>query len=188
MTTHGTVSQTDQTHLALLRSNIEAFMARVGSDAGYTKKGGVLLDVAPQDHRGARPFFGENIRIETLDIDPNSQADHIADLCSCAPAVGFDRFDYVVCTEVLEHTRQPFHAVENIRLMLKKGGLAFISTPFNFRIHGPLPDCWRFTEHGLRELFKDFEILELRALETDDRFLMPIQYTLVAKKPAHVTT
>ncbi len=67
--------------------------------------------------------------------------------------------------------------------MLKPGGLAFITTPFNLRIHGPLPDCWRFTEHGLRELFKDFDILELSSLESEERFLMPIQYTLIAKKP-----
>jgi hypothetical protein len=63
------------------------------------------------------------------------------------------------------------------------GGLAFISTPSNFRIHGPLPDCWRFTEHGLRALFlNNFEILELNILETPDRPLTPLQYTLVVKK------
>ncbi len=61
--------------------------------------------------------------------------------------------------------------------------LVFVSTPFNFRIHGPLPDCWRFAEHGLKELFDAFEILELVALEDEERFLMPIQYTLIARKP-----
>ena len=63
------------------------------------------------------------------------------------------------------------------------GGLAFVTTPFNFRIHGPLPDCWRFTEHGLRALFREFDIVELTEEPTPDRPLMPIHYRLVARRP-----
>lgn len=175
-----TIAQIDIDHLAKLRVNIEGFMQDVG--VRFIRPGTRLLDVAPQDHKGAKPFLPEGIEYHTLDIDPKSGATYIADLCSCAPTVGYDSYDYVVCTEVLEHTRQPFDAVNNIHGMLKTGGLAFVSTPLNFRIHGPLPDCWRFTEHGLRELFKAFEIIELNSLESSDRFLMPIQYTLIARK------
>jgi hypothetical protein len=175
------VSQFDVAALRRIRDNVESFM--VHCNARYGRAGTVLLDIAPQEHRGAAPFFPD-VRIETLDIDPGSGATHIADLCSCAPVVGTERFEFIVCTEVLEHTRQPFAAVASMHAMLRKGGLCFCSTPFNFRIHGPLPDCWRFTEHGLRELFRDFEIVELNALETEDRFLMPVQYTLVARKPS----
>lgn len=175
------VSAEDNEHLMLLRANVESFMVRVSRQ--YTRGPALLLDVAPQDHKGARPFFGTEIQIETLDIDPASGATHIADLCRCSATIEADRYDFIVCTEVLEHTRQPFDAVSSIYQMLKHGGIAFITTPFNFRIHGPLPDCWRFTEHGLRELFKNFEIVELEALECETRFLMPIQYTLVARKP-----
>ena len=175
------VSSLDVEHLALLRGNVEAFMSRVSHQ--YHRGPGLLLDIAPQDHKGARPFFSPEIKIETLDIDPASGATFVADLCNCAGYVGVDRYDFIVCTEVLEHTRQPFDAVSNIYKMLKQGGLAFVTTPFNFRIHGPLPDCWRFTEHGLRELFKHFEIIELQGLECESRFLMPIHYTLVVRKP-----
>jgi hypothetical protein len=175
------VSSQDKEHLILLRENVESFMGRVSRQ--YAASPGLLLDVAPQDHRGARPFFGPQVQIETLDIDAASGATYIADLCNCVETVGVDRFDFVVCTEVLEHTRQPFHAVDSVYMMLKPGGLAFVTTPFNFRIHGPLPDCWRFTEHGLRELFKNFETISLQTLECETRFLMPIQYTLIARKP-----
>jgi len=175
------VAEQDIEGLRLLRENVLAFMRRAG--AHHASRPGLLLDVAPQDHQGARPFFSADITVETLDIDAESGASHIADLCHCADQVGRARFDYIVCTEVLEHTRQPFDAVGNMYDMLKPGGLVFVSTPFNFRIHGPLPDCWRFTEHGLRELFKRFELIELVALESPDRFLMPIQYTLVARRP-----
>jgi SAM-dependent methyltransferase len=175
------VAYIDIDHLARLRANVEIFMKSVG--LRYGEPGMRLLDVAPQDHKGAKPFFPAGIIYETLDIDPKSGATFITDLCSCSETLGHDRYDFVVCTEVLEHTRQPFDAVNNIFNILKPGGLAFVSTPFNFRIHGPLPDCWRFTEYGLRELFKPFEIIELDGLESIDRFLMPIQYTLIARKP-----
>jgi SAM-dependent methyltransferase len=174
------ISQFDIDALNKIRSNVEAFMDYAART--YENCGGRLLDIAPQVHCGAAPFFRKSL-IETLDIDPASGAAYIADLCQCADTMPAAAFDFIVCTEVLEHTRQPFDAVNSIYAMLKRGGHVFVSTPYNFRIHGPLPDCWRFTEHGLRELFRNFEIIELKALETDDRWLMPIQYTLVARRP-----
>ena len=174
------VSEQDIEYLSLLRENVEKFMSDIAHK--YVKEGDLILDIAPQDHKGAKPFFNSKAKIETLDIDPNSKATYICDLCDCADKIGLSKYDHVVCTEVLEHTLQPFFAVNNIYKMLKKGGCAFVTTPFNFRIHGPLPDCWRFSEHGLRELFKDFSNLEIAALETNNRFLMPIQYTLIAQK------
>lgn len=177
------VAEIDRRHLALLRSNVTGFIARSG--ARLDRPGLMVLDIAPQDHDGARPHFPE-ATVETLDIDPDSGATHIADLCRRNDdRIAGARFDVIVCTEVLEHTLKPFRAVAEIHRLLKPGGLALVSVPFNFRIHGPLPDCWRFTEHGLRSLFDDeagFEILELDALEDDDRFLMPVHYTLVARK------
>lgn len=50
-------------------------------------------------------------------------------------------FDYILCTEVLEHTLNPFRAVYEMFRILKPKGLLFISVPFNFGIHRPLPDC-----------------------------------------------
>lgn len=174
------VSIMDEKHLKAIRDNVSRFISDCGK--AYDNKGILLLDVAPQDHEGAAPYFTQAI-IETLDIDPKSGATYVADLCAHNDKrIPNDRFDYVVCTEVLEHTLQPFDAVNEIERILKPGGLVFASSPFNFRIHGPLPDCWRFTEHGWRSLFKNFEIIELNVLEDNDRFLMPVHYTLIAKK------
>ncbi|WP_224784963.1 class I SAM-dependent methyltransferase [Marinihelvus fidelis] len=141
-----------------------------------------LLDIAPQDHEGAKQFF-HNAEVLTADIDPNSNADFIVDICSknCS-VIPNNHFDVVLCMEVLEHTLNPFAAVSEIRRMLKPGGTVFISTPFNFRIHGPLPDCWRFTVHGLQALLREFKSVEIEELEDKNRFLMPFHYTTVAVK------
>lgn len=178
------VSQTDIDYLKAIRQDVSVFIAKCGAD--YDKKGAHVLDIAPQDHEGAKPYFKLS-EVETMDIDPKSGATYIADLCKKnEDTILHNKFDYVICTEVLEHTLQPFDAVAEIKRILKPGGLVFVSTPYNFRIHGPLPDCWRFSEHGLRALFKDFEIIKLEALETEDRFLMPIHYKLIARKASRL--
>ncbi|MEX1052012.1 MAG: methyltransferase domain-containing protein [Patescibacteria group bacterium] len=180
MTTHGEVAEIDKQFLADLRKNVRQFTEAVGQQ--YDGQGVRVLDVAPQVHEGAAPYF-KSAQVDTLDLDPQSGATYIADLCRTnAELIKDASYDIVVCTEVLEHTLNPFAAVAEMQRILRVGGVAAVSTPFNFRIHGPLPDCWRFTEHGLRELFKDFELVSLEQLDDPDRFLMPVHYTLVAKK------
>lgn len=174
------VSEQDILHLALLRENVTNFIHM--SSKKYDDENVKILDIAPQDHNGAKEFFKRG-KVFTLDIDESSQADYIADLCkNNSKLIPSDFFDVVVCTEVLEHTLNPFDAVTEIYRILKPNGIVCISVPFNFRIHGPLPDCWRFTEHGLRVLLNSFTICELNALESQNRDLMPIHYTLIAKK------
>jgi len=172
-----TVSQMDVEHLHALRENVTALMRRAADR--FTP--GRLLDVAPQVHAGARPYFPAAL-IDTLDIDPASGCTYIGDLCERNDAIPDQAYDMVVCTEVLEHVLRPSDAVREIRRILRPGGFLVASAPFNFRIHGPLPDCWRFTEHGWRALLADFEILELEGLPTPGRELMPIHYTVIARR------
>lgn len=154
------------------------------SGAAWGEKAGLLLDIAPQDHEGARPYFSDAVTVETLDINPAAGATYCADLCRINENVPAGRFDIIVCTEVLEHVLNPFAAAAEIRRFLKPGGLLLASSPFNFRIHGPLPDCWRFTEHGWRALLGAFDDVEIVCLEDPERFLMPIHYTVRARRPA----
>ncbi|MGA8311708.1 MAG: glycosyltransferase [Terriglobales bacterium] len=181
MATRVEVSKMDEEHLRLIRASVSSFLADC---ARRFDSPGRLLDIAPQNHEGAAPYFRQ-AHISTLDLDPDSGATYIADLChsndSLLPAASFD---WVVCTEVLEHVLDPFAAVREVRRLLKPGGHAFITTPFNFRIHGPLPDCWRFTEHGLRALLKDFAIVSLDQIETGERALMPVHYRVIVRKDA----
>lgn len=170
----------DERHLAALRDNVTRFTERVARE--YMRPGDRVLDVAPQVHHGVSPFVKDGVIVETLDIDPNANTTYVGDICReniCLPA---SSFNHIVCTEVLEHTMHPFDAVDEMWRILRPQGYLFISVPFDFRIHGPLPDCWRFTEHGLRSLLARFEILDINALENPKRPLMPIHYTAIALK------
>lgn len=175
-------SQMDVEHLAILRDNVDRLLNSVGQWPEVANAR--VLDIAPQVHKGARYFFPSSSTVETMDIDPKSNATYIADICKTNDSIRSESFDVVVCTEVLEHVLNPFAAVDEIfRLLRPGGGLLVASTPFNFRIHGPLPDCWRFTEHGLRALLQRFADVEIEALETPGRPLMPLHYTFTARRP-----
>jgi SAM-dependent methyltransferase len=178
----GAISAQDAEHLNLIRQNVRYFLRRVGEQYGCCGPA-KLLDIAPQDHEGARPFFPDSVDVETLDINPSAGTTYVGDICQHNTVLADNSFDFIVCTEVLEHTLQPFSAVVELRRLLRPGGFLFLTVPFNFRIHGPLPDCWRFTEHGLRVLFDKWELVELARFETPNRFLMPVHYTLIARKP-----
>jgi SAM-dependent methyltransferase len=174
------VSKFDKLVYHKIRNNVSNFIKRQAEmfDSDSIK----LLDIAPQNHAGAKPFFIKS-QVLTADIDEKSGADYIIDICqNNEETIAKETFDIIVCTEVLEHTINPFLAVNEIHRLLKWGGMLLMTTPFNFRIHGPLPDCWRFTKYGINALLKDFEIIKIEALEDENRFLMPLQYTTIAQK------
>jgi SAM-dependent methyltransferase len=64
-------------------------------------------------------------------------------------------FDTVLCTEVLEHTRDPSAVIQEIRWILRPGGYLLLSVPFIYPIHEAPYDHWRFTSYGLRLLCTD---------------------------------
>lgn len=174
------VSEFDKNAIKLIRLSVKTLISE--SSQEFDKPGKVILDVAPQVHAGCSEFY-KKATIETLDLDENSSATYIADLCNNnSNIIPDNKFDAVICTEVIEHVDNPFLVADELYRITKPGGKIYISTPFNFRIHGPLPDNWRFTVHGLRTLFKKFEILKIEEVQTDERDLMPIHYKLIAKK------
>lgn len=175
------VSAMDESHLVLLRNHVTELFREAGRFASGIENC-QILDVAPQDHGGVQPYLTGNTHLKTIDINPDSGADIIADICEFNEGIADSSFDVVVCTEVLEHVSNPFWAASEIFRILKPGGVAYFSAPFNFRIHGPLPDNWRFSEHGWRNLLSPYGSVDIDVLETPERFLMPIHYNITAVK------
>jgi SAM-dependent methyltransferase len=59
------------------------------------------------------------------------------------------------CFAVLEHTRQPWIVVQEMRRMLKPGGQVFIDWPFLQPIHGYPSHYFNATREGLTTIFED---------------------------------
>lgn len=63
-----------------------------------------------------------------------------------------ETFQSVLCTEVLEHSRQPRRLVSEIARILKPGGHALLAAPMFFHHHEEPYDFQRFTQYGMEEL------------------------------------
>lgn len=72
--------------------------------------------------------------------------------------------DAILCTEVLEHTPDPFQAVREMHRVIRPGGLVLASAPMMWPDHGipgSFNDYWRFCADGWRLLFRSFSTVDL---------------------------
>jgi SAM-dependent methyltransferase len=65
--------------------------------------------------------------------------------------------DAVICESLLEHVEDPAAVAREISRVVKKGGLAYVLTPFMLGYHSSPEDYARWTMYGLRGLMKDFD-------------------------------
>lgn len=63
---------------------------------------------------------------------------------------------------VLEHVQYPDEIIGEIYRVLKPGGFVFVTLPFMQVMHNNPKDYYRFTEDGIKTLFSDFQICELK--------------------------
>ncbi len=73
-----------------------------------------------------------------------------------------ESFDTVICTQVLEHTKNPWLAAQQMHRILKPGGICVTTAPFFCPYHKDPGDYFRYTKDGLAEIFSSngFKILE----------------------------
>ena len=173
-----TPSEFDNNTFLATREHLNSFINRVAKE--YGNVGDRLLEIGPQDRSEVKSAFNM-CKIETLDLVPDYNPDIVGDITKHNLHIEDSTYDIITCLEILEHTINPFSAIQELRRISKHNGYILFSAPLNWRIHGPIPDCWRFTEFGWKVLLKDFDIIEIDRLETPDRNLFPIKYNILAK-------
>ena len=63
--------------------------------------------------------------------------------------------DLVLCTEALEHVREPAKFIAEAARVARPGGTILLTVPFAARWHFIPHDYWRFTPSGLRSLLEE---------------------------------
>lgn len=132
----------------ITRRNLDVFLEKYATEQK-------VLDVGAGGSSYGR-FFPNRL---TVDIDPKRKPDIVAD----AHSLPFEdeEFERILCTEVLEHLKNPTKAISEMKRVLKNDGILILTTRFVYPIHDSPCDYWRFTKYGLRELFKEWDVLEL---------------------------
>jgi SAM-dependent methyltransferase len=102
-------------------------------------------------------IFGPNV--VNVDIHPYGGVDIVADAVSIPVADG--SFSGIISDNVFEHLADPGLAVAEMYRILSMGGYAYVCTPFLYPFHSSPNDFQRWTNEGMRELMKDFEIIEI---------------------------
>ena len=70
-------------------------------------------------------------------------------------------FDVILCTEVLEHLKEPQWAIDEMESVLLDGGKLVLTTRFIFPLHDTPDDYFRFTKYGLRYLLRNWRRVEI---------------------------
>lgn len=65
-----------------------------------------------------------------------------------------DTFDAVLCTQVLEHVREPKTVLREMNRVMRPGGRLFLSAPQSWHQHQKPFDYYRYTSFGLRYLLE----------------------------------
>ena len=67
------------------------------------------------------------------------------------------KFDYVICSSVMEHIAKPWIAAKNIEDIIKSNGKLFWTTPWVWKIHGYPDDYWRYTPSAVKQIFSSID-------------------------------
>lgn len=141
---------------------------------------GEVLDVGGGTWTLPRELLQNRCHYRCTDNFSHKNVDVVCDIYHLNDTFQDDAFDYVLCTDVVEHLAKPWEAVINLYAILKPGGKLLLTTPFFYRFHANQVslDYWRATEQGLSTLL--METAGFREVEVHKHGHPRLPYTLSA--------
>ena len=111
-----------------------------------------------KQHYSAARFFDSSNDITLSDI--NEEFGH--EVIDVTKMQFNEEFDIILCMNVLEHVFDFHKAIENLHKAVKKDGVVIIFVPGMYPLHDEPHDYWRFTEHALKRLLKNFSTVKIK--------------------------
>lgn len=132
--------------LVRLEQEVRSFADALPADA-------LVLDAGAGDCRYRSRFARQ--RYEAADFaqvtsKEYGRIDYVCDLR--AVPVEADRYDAIICTQVLAHMPDPEAVLREFRRILRPGGILLLSCPLFFQENEKPYDYYRYTQFGLRHL------------------------------------
>lgn len=90
-----------------------------------------------------------------VDMQRGEGVDIVVDVENLPYVKWENKFSGILCSEVLEHVKRPWLALEGLYRVLQPGGWIIITVPFGFHRHAYPHDYYRFTDEGLKALLDD---------------------------------
>ena len=78
-----------------------------------------------------------------------------------------EKFDALICTEVLEHVEKYQKLTDEMFRVLKKGGKGIVTIPWSARYHYIPWDYFRYTPSSLKTIFSKFSSVVIKPRGTD---------------------
>jgi SAM-dependent methyltransferase len=140
-----------------LRRRHELFQEVVATETGSAW---IVLDLGGKDVPYKMHFEGRFATYVAVDLSAEKGVNLISDGHNLA--VRDLSVDVVICTQVLEHVKDPFAFIQEIHRILKKGGRLYLTIPAIYPIHGGPYDAWRFLPDGIKILLRAFSKVTVR--------------------------
>lgn len=126
----------------------------IKENAEKIKKGEKMIDIGAGELKYKKYFEHCDYKSQDLCVgDDDWDFSHI-DIKSSAYEIPEEdsSFDYVLCTQVLEHLEFPDRAFSEFSRLLKTGGKLIMTAPLGFGEHQMPHDFFRYTQYGLKSL------------------------------------
>ncbi|MFH1420530.1 MAG: class I SAM-dependent methyltransferase [Candidatus Aenigmatarchaeota archaeon] len=129
-----------------------------------------------------KPMF-VNSEVVGADIeDPTMQSVATIRIKDYKTSLPKSSFDVALCTEVLEHVKEPSEVLKELNHLLKPNGYLVLTAPFMIPEHDER-DYWRFTIKGLKLLAKEngFEAIYEKKLTNNMHSISHMLRNVIAK-------